>query len=111
MREGRRIPIIEIKYILMGTGSNFGDMSSMAMGRPCSHFCRCGLRRILLNNLLYDLSEALIPLDNVDTQMLKHSSHWDLTNIKRFMFHLRPISSIPDFITFYVLLQLSRAQK
>lgn len=65
--------------------------------------------QILLNNLLYDVSEMTIPTDNVDEEMLLRPSHWDTKFIRRFMAFFGPISSIFDFATFAVMLLVFKA--
>jgi Mg2+-importing ATPase len=60
--------------------------------------------QILLNNLLYDLGQLTIPTDNVDETYLQKPQHWDISLIRNFMVFIGPISSLFDFLTFYVLL-------
>jgi Mg2+-importing ATPase len=60
--------------------------------------------QILLNNFLYDLAQVTIPTDNVDSSFIRKPQHWDVTLIRNFMLVIGPISSIYDFLTFYVLL-------
>jgi Mg2+-importing ATPase len=67
--------------------------------------------QILLNNFLYDLSEIAIPLDNVDEQTLARPRVWDMGFIRRFMLALGPVSSVFDFLTFYVLLAVFHADE
>jgi Mg2+-importing ATPase len=62
--------------------------------------------QILLNNLLYDVSELPIPMDNVDKEYLTHPKHWDTTFIRNFMWVVGPVSSVFDFLTFFMLLKL-----
>jgi P-type Mg2+ transporter len=64
--------------------------------------------QILLNNLLYDLAQLTIPTDNVDETYLRKPQHWDIHLIRNFMVYIGPISSIFDFLTFYVLLHFFR---
>jgi Mg2+-importing ATPase len=65
--------------------------------------------QILLNNLLYDVSELPIPLDRVDDDYLSHPRHWDMKFIRNFMLCIGPVSSVFDFLTFFVLLKLFHA--
>jgi Mg2+-importing ATPase len=65
--------------------------------------------QILLNNLLYDISESTIPTDNVDESYLSTPKKWDIEFIKKFIFAFGPISSIFDFITFFILLFIFKA--
>jgi Mg2+-importing ATPase len=60
--------------------------------------------QILLNNLLYDVSEMTIPTDNVDEEQLQKPAHWDIRMIRRFMVCFGPISSIFDFATFGIMI-------
>ncbi len=107
--EGRRIFGNTIKYVLMGTSSNFGNMFSAAGASLFLSFLPMLPSQILLNNLLYDISEMAIPTDNVDEEMLQRPSQWDTNFIKRFMMFFGPISSIFDFMTFGVMLWIFHA--
>lgn len=102
--EGRRIFSNTIKYVLMGTSSNFGNMVSAAGASIFLDFLPMLPTQILLNNLLYDTSEMAIPTDNVDEEMLQRPSYWDTLFIRRFMSFFGPISSMYDFLTFAVML-------
>ncbi len=99
--EGRRIFANTIKYVLMGTSSNFGNMFSVAgRGRCSCRSCRCCPFQILLNNLLYDFSQMTIPTDRRRRGAAARPSHWDIAFIRRFMIRFGPISSLFDFATF-----------
>ena len=111
VREGRRTCSNVMKYILMGTSSNFGNMFSMALGSLLLPFLPMLPAQILLNNLLYDLSESVIPLDNVDPETLLRPHRWSLTAIRKFMLLLGPVSSLFDFLTFFLLLRLFHADE
>jgi Mg2+-importing ATPase len=102
--EGRRTFTNTIKYVLMGTSSNFGNMFSAAAASAALTFLPMLPSQILLNNLLYDASQLAIPTDNVDAEQLRAPSHWDMGFIRRFMFFFGPISSLFDFLTFAVML-------
>jgi Mg2+-importing ATPase len=102
--EGRRIFANTIKYVLMGTSSNFGNMASAAGASLFLSFLPMLPSQILLNNLLYDSSQLAIPTDNVDEEQLRKPSHWDIAFIRRFMICFGPLSSVFDFITFGVML-------
>lgn len=102
--EGRRTFANTIKYVLMGTSSNFGNMFSAAAASAFLSFLPMLPSQILLNNLLYDASEIAIPTDHVDEEMLRRPSHWDVGMIRRFMMFFGPISSLFDFLTFAVML-------
>jgi Mg2+-importing ATPase len=107
--EGRRIFANTIKYVLMGTSSNFGNMFSAAGASLFLDFLPMLPTQILLNNLLYDISEMTIPTDNVDSELLERPARWDTKFIRRFMMVFGPISSAYDFLTFGVLLLVFHA--
>lgn len=94
------------KYVLMGSSSNFGNMFSMAGAALFLPFLPMLPIQILLNNLLYDVSEIAIPFDHVDPESIAKPVTWDIKLIEHFMLVFGPISSIFDFITFYALLHL-----
>jgi Mg2+-importing ATPase len=102
--EGRRIFANTIKYVLMGTSSNFGNMASAAGASLFLSFLPMLPSQILLNNLLYDSSQLAIPTDHVDEEQLRRPSHWDISFIRRFMVFFGPLSSVFDFVTFGVML-------
>jgi P-type Mg2+ transporter len=102
--EGRRIFANTIKYVLMGTSSNFGNMFSAAGASLFLKFLPMLPSQILLNNLLYDSSQLAIPTDNVDEEQLRRPSHWDIAFIRRFMIFFGPLSSVFDFATFGIML-------
>ncbi|MEO7007191.1 MAG: magnesium-translocating P-type ATPase [Terrimesophilobacter sp.] len=102
--EGRRIFANTIKYVLMGTSSNFGNMFSAAAASAFLNFLPMLPGQILLNNLLYDTGQLAIPGDRVDTEQLRAPSHWDIAFIRRFMVLFGPLSSIFDFATFALML-------
>jgi len=107
--EGRKAFGNVMKYLLMGTSSNFGNMFSMAGASTFLPFLPMLPTQILLNNFLYDLSQITIPTDNVDADFVRKPRHWDIGLIRRFMLYIGPISSVFDFLTFYVLLQFFHA--
>ena len=94
------------KYVLMGSSSNFGNMFSMAGAALFLPFLPMLPIQILLNNLLYDVSEIAIPFDRVDPEATARPVKWDVTLIERFMLVFGPVSSVFDFLTFYALLYL-----
>ncbi|MFG2045470.1 magnesium-translocating P-type ATPase [Dactylosporangium sp. NPDC048998] len=102
--EGRRIFANTIKYVLMGTSSNFGNMFSAAGASLLLTFLPMLPSQILLNNLLYDAGQLAIPTDNVDEAQLRRPSHWDIAFIRRFMLYFGPFSSVFDFATFAIML-------
>ena len=109
--EGRRTFGNVMKYIMMATSSNFGNMFSMAAATLFLPFLPMLPLQILLNNLLYDVSEVTLPLDHVDEEDLAQPRHWDMGFIRNFMLSIGPISSLFDFLTFYLLIRLFEAQE
>jgi P-type Mg2+ transporter len=107
--EGRRIFANTIKYVLMATSSNFGNMFSAAAASAFLKFLPMLPTQILLNNLLYDGSQMTIPTDHVDEEMLARPSAWDLGFIRSFMIFFGPLSSVFDFLTFAVMLWILHA--
>ncbi len=78
VREGRRTYANIMKYVRMGTSSNFGNMLSMAAASLVLPFLPLAPLQILLNNLLYDLSEIGIPFDQADEADLMRPQAWDM---------------------------------
>jgi Mg2+-importing ATPase len=109
--EGRKAFGNVMKYLLMGTSSNFGNVFSMAGASLFLPFLPMLPTQILLNNFLYDLAQITIPTDNVDETYLIKPQRWDIGVIRNFMVFVGPISSIFDFLTFYVLLHSFRASQ
>ena len=102
--EGRRIFANTLKYVLMATSSNFGNMFSAAGASLFLSFLPMLPSQILLNNLLYDVGQLAIPGDRVDEEVLARPAAWDIAFVRRFMSVFGPISSIFDFMTFFVML-------
>src|SRR6516225_2717706 len=94
---------------MMGTSSNFGNMLSMAGAALFLPFLPLLPTQILLNNILYDISEAAIPLDRVDADDLRRPGTLDMRFIKRYMWLFGLISSVFDALTFWVLLGVLHA--
>jgi Mg2+-importing ATPase len=109
--EGRRTFGNIMKYIMMGTSSNFGNMFSMAGAALFLPFLPMLPTQILLNNMLYDISEMAIPLDKVDIKSMRRPHILDLRFINRFMWVIGPISSAFDFLTFYVMQHVFKASE
>jgi Mg2+-importing ATPase len=109
--EGRRASGNMMKYLLMGTSSNFGNMFSMAAASAFLPFLPMLPTQILLNNFLYDLAQVTIPSDNVDDAYLRRPQRWDMRVIRDFMIFIGPISSVFDFLTFYVMLHYFHANE
>jgi P-type Mg2+ transporter len=106
---GRRIFANTMKYVLMGTSSNFGNMFSAAGASLFLGFLPMLPSQILLNNLLYDSSQLTIPTDEVDAEQVARPTRWDLGFIRKFMIFFGPISSVFDFVTFGVMLWVFHA--
>ncbi len=109
--EGRRASANVLKYLLMGTSSNFGNMFSMAGASLFLPFLPMLSTQILLNNFLYDTAQITIPSDNVDEAYIRTPQRWDMRLIRNFMLFIGPISSLYDFLTFYVLLHFFHASE
>jgi len=107
--EGRRIFSNTMKYVLMATSSNFGNMFSAAGASIFLSFLPMLPSQILLNNLLYNAGQLVIPTDRVDPEALARPAAWDMKFIRRFMSVFGPVSSIFDFVTFGVMLWLLHA--
>ncbi len=109
--EGRKASGNAMKYLLMDTSSNFGNMLSMAAASIFLPFLPMLPTQILLNNFLYDLSQVTIPTDNVDDEYIRTPQKWDMKLIRNFMLFIGPISSIFDFLTFFVMLYVLHASQ
>ncbi|MBI1323541.1 magnesium-translocating P-type ATPase [bacterium] len=107
--EGRRSVINTNKYILMGSASTFGNAFSMAMASLMLPFLPLLPIQVLLNDLIYDLSQTVLPFDNVDEDLLANPVRWDLERVKRTMWILGPSSSMFDLVTMFVLLHFLHA--
>jgi Mg2+-importing ATPase len=97
-----------LKYLLMGTSSNFGNMFSMAGAAMFLPFLPMLPTQILLNNFLYDFAQITIPTDNIDPIYVRRPQRWNISLIRRFMLIIGPVSSLYDFITFFTLLYVFR---
>ncbi len=107
--EGRMAFGNVMKYLLMGTSSNFGNMFSMAGASAFLPFLPMLPTQILLNNFLYDFAQITIPTDHVDRSFILKTRRWDMRLIRDFMLLIGPVSSLFDFLTFWVLLALFHA--
>ncbi|HSX10079.1 MAG TPA: magnesium-translocating P-type ATPase [Candidatus Saccharimonadales bacterium] len=108
--EGRKTFSNTIKYILMATSSNFGNMFSAAGASFFLSFLPMTPVQILLTNGIYDVSQLSIPSDNVDPESLVKPRHWDISFIKNYMLAFGPLSSIFDYATFAIMLFLFHAR-
>jgi Mg2+-importing ATPase len=102
--EGRKVFGNIIKYIKMGSSSNFGNMFSVVGAACFLPFLPMAPIQVLVNNLLYDFSQTGIPLDNVDQEYLDRPRRWNIRSIQRFMVFIGPISSVFDYATFFLML-------
>jgi P-type Mg2+ transporter len=109
VREGRRIFANTMKYVLMATSSNFGNMFSAAGASVFLSFLPMLPSQILLNNLLYNSGQLVIPTDRVDPEALARPAAWDMKFIRNFMSVFGPVSSIFDFLTFWIMLVVLHA--
>ena len=107
--EGRRSFGNIMKYVLMGTSSNFGNMLSMAVASLFLPFLPMLPLQILLNNFLYDLSQVPIPSDRVDASYMLKPRRWNMAFIRRYMLVIGPLSSLFDFLTFGLMLYVFHA--
>ncbi|MGC8895234.1 MAG: magnesium-translocating P-type ATPase [Candidatus Bathyarchaeia archaeon] len=107
--EGRKTFGNTMKYIMMGVSSNFGNMFSMAGASLFLPFLPMRPTQVLLNNLLYDLSQSTIPMDEVDQEYIEKPKRWDMHFIRLFMVCLGPVSSLFDFLTFFIMLFIFNA--
>jgi len=97
------------KYIKMAASSNFGNMFSVVGASAILPFLPMLPIQVLTNNLLYDLSQTTIPTDSVDADWLTKPRKWTIGNIQRFILFIGPISSIFDYLTFFIMLYVFKA--
>ncbi|MGE5182171.1 MAG: magnesium-translocating P-type ATPase [Acidobacteriota bacterium] len=109
--EGRRALGNVMKYLLMETSSNFGNMLSMAAAVVLLPFLPMLPVQVLLNNFLYDVAQLTIPTDRVDPAFLRRPRRWNIDLVRRFMVRIGPISSIFDLVTFGALIWLFHADE
>ena len=106
VREGRTTFANTLKYVLMATSANFGNMFSMAGASLLLPFLPLLPKQILLTNLLTDMPEMTIASDNVDAEMLARPRRWDIGFIRAFMLTFGVLSSVFDYLTFGALLYI-----
>jgi len=104
INEGRKIFGNTIKYILMGTSSNFGNMFSAAAASVFLPFLPMLPMQILFMNLLYDISNMTLPTDNVDEELVKKPARWDIGFVRKYTLFFGPFSSLYDFLTYGIML-------
>ncbi|MGB9295159.1 MAG: magnesium-translocating P-type ATPase [Pseudolabrys sp.] len=107
--EGRRTFANIIKYIKMTASSNFGNVFSVLIASIFLPFLPMLPIQLLVQNLLYDVSQVSIPWDDVDEDYLKQPRKWDASGVARFMVFIGPISSIFDVVTFLVMWNVFQA--
>ncbi len=101
--EGRRTFANSMKYIRMGSSSNFGNMFSVLGASLFLPFLPMQPIQIIFNNFLYDMSQVGIPSDTVDDEALLKPAQWDMRNVRNFMIYIGPVSSLFDYLTFFAL--------
>ncbi|WP_370451499.1 magnesium-translocating P-type ATPase [Buttiauxella sp. B2] len=101
--EGRRTFANMLKYIKMTASSNFGNVFSVLVASAFLPFLPMLPLHLLIQNLLYDVSQVAIPFDNVDDEQIKKPQRWNPADLGRFMVFFGPISSIFDILTFCVM--------
>jgi Mg2+-importing ATPase len=104
--EGRRVFGNIVKYIKMAASSNFGNMFSVVGASAFLPFLPMLPIQVLTNNLLYDFSQTTIPTDQVDDEWLIKPRAWAIEKILRFILFIGPISSLFDYLTFYIMLHV-----
>ncbi|MDU5503429.1 MAG: magnesium-translocating P-type ATPase [Enterobacter sp.] len=101
--EGRRTFANMLKYIKMTASSNFGNVFSVLVASAFLPFLPMLPLHLLIQNLMYDVSQVAIPFDNVDDEQIQKPQHWNPADLGRFMLFFGPISSIFDILTFCLM--------
>jgi Mg2+-importing ATPase len=101
--EGRRTFANMLKYIKLTASSNFGNVFSVLVASAFLPFLPMLPLHLLVQNLLYDVSQIAIPFDNVDEEFLKSPQRWNPADLGRFMVFFGPLSSVFDILTFTVM--------
>ncbi len=101
--EGRRVFGNIIKYIKITASSNFGNVFSVLVASAFLPFLPMLPIQLLVQNLLYSISQISIPWDNMDDEYLEQPQKWNADEIGKFMIYIGPISSIFDIVTFWVM--------
>jgi Mg2+-importing ATPase len=104
IEEGRRTFGNTMKYVLMGTSSNFGNMFSASAGSIFLPFLPMLPMQILFMNLLYNFANLTLPTDTVDVEYTKWPRHWDIGFVRNFTLFFGPFSSVYDFLTYGIML-------
>lgn len=108
--EGRRTFGNIVKYIKMTASSNFGNMFSVMAASAFLPFLPMMPIHLLVQNLLYDISQTTIPFDRMDAEYLRKPRKWDASGLSRFMIRIGPISSIFDLTTYLLMWHLFQCQ-
>jgi Mg2+-importing ATPase len=101
--EGRRTFANMLKYIKMTASSNFGNVFSVLVASAFLPFLPMLPLHLLIQNLMYDVSQVAIPFDNVDDEQIQKPQRWNPSDLGRFMLFFGPISSIFDILTFCLM--------
>jgi Mg2+-importing ATPase len=104
--EGRKVFCNILKYVRMGSSSNFGNMFSVLGASAILPFLPMAPIQILANNLLYDVSQIPIPTDDVDPEQIAAPRPWSMHDLTRFILCIGPCSSIFDYTTYFVMLRV-----
>ena len=107
--EGRKTFSNMLKYIRMTASSNFGNVFSVLIASVFLPFLPMLPLQLLVQNLLYDVSQIAIPFDNVDAELVRQPLRWNPDDIRRFMIFFGPLSSIFDITTFGVMWYVFKA--
>ncbi|MFA5022492.1 MAG: magnesium-translocating P-type ATPase [Patescibacteria group bacterium] len=104
--EGRKVFGNIVKYIQMAASSNYGNMFSVVGGSIFLPFLPMLPIQVLTNNLLYDISQTAIPTDKIDEEYLLKPRRWRIDHIRKFILIIGPISSLYDYLTYFVMLYI-----
>lgn len=108
--EGRRTFGNIVKYVKMTASSNFGNMFSVLAASAFLPFLPMLPIHLLIQNLLYDISQTTIPFDRMDSEYMRRPRVWDSGDLSRFMIWIGPISSIFDIVTYMVMWWVFKCQ-
>ncbi len=92
-----------MKYLNMTASSNFGNIFSVLVASAFLPFLPMLAIHLLIQNLLYDISQLSLPWDKMDEEFLQKPRKWDAPNIGRFMIWIGPTSSIFDITTYALM--------
>ncbi|MFI4955804.1 MAG: magnesium-translocating P-type ATPase [Gammaproteobacteria bacterium] len=107
--EGRKSLVNVMKYLIVGTSSNFGNTLSMTSSIFFLPFLPATATQLLLNNLLYDISQISLATDNVDDVFIQKPRQWSIDIVRKFMLYLGPITTVFDLLTFFVMIKVFHA--